>query len=152
MRSSLATSHCFTLLVFASVSACVRACVRALQYYTAEWEPAFLRQAREFPFFPLLPREARGWIAVSRSRHAGPGPGTMTVTTQARATTSATVMRLERERERERALLGTISITGWSRAAARPADRRHGCLARGPMWALYGRFTTVTLSSAVTRA
>ena len=28
----------------------------------------------------------------------------------------------ERERERERALLGTISITGWSRA--RPADRR----------------------------
>jgi hypothetical protein len=31
----------------------------------------------------------------------------------------------ERERERERALLGTISITGWSRA--RPADRR--CLA-----------------------
>ena len=31
----------------------------------------------------------------------------------------------EREREKERALLGTISITGWSRA--RPADRR--CLA-----------------------
>ena len=31
----------------------------------------------------------------------------------------------ERERERERALLGTISITGWSRA--RPADRR--CMA-----------------------
>ena len=31
-----------------------------LQYVTAEWEPAFLRpgQAREFPFFPLLPREA----------------------------------------------------------------------------------------------
>ena len=29
-----------------------------VQYYTAEWEPAFLRQAREFPFFPLLPREA----------------------------------------------------------------------------------------------
>ena len=28
-----------------------------LQYFTAEWEPAFLRQAREFPFFPLLPRE-----------------------------------------------------------------------------------------------
>ena len=24
----------------------------------AEWEPAFLRQAREFLFFPLLPREA----------------------------------------------------------------------------------------------
>ena len=31
----------------------------------------------------------------------------------------------EREREKERALLGTISITGWSRA--RPGDRR--CLA-----------------------
>ena len=30
----------------------------ALQYVTAEWEPAFLRQAREFTFFPLLPREA----------------------------------------------------------------------------------------------
>ena len=29
-----------------------------LQYFTAEWEPAFLRQAREFLFFPLLPREA----------------------------------------------------------------------------------------------
>jgi len=29
-----------------------------IQYVTAEWEPAFLRQAREFPFFPLLPREA----------------------------------------------------------------------------------------------
>ena len=29
-----------------------------LQYVTAEWKPAFLRQAREFLFFPLLPREA----------------------------------------------------------------------------------------------
>ena len=29
-----------------------------LQYVIAEWEPAFLRQAREFPFFPFLPREA----------------------------------------------------------------------------------------------
>ena len=29
-----------------------------LQYVTAEWEPAFLRQAREFLFFSLLPREA----------------------------------------------------------------------------------------------
>ena len=26
-----------------------------VQYYTAEWKPAFLRQAREFLFFPLLP-------------------------------------------------------------------------------------------------
>jgi len=31
---------------------------RNVQYVTAEWEPAFLRQAREFLFFPLLPREA----------------------------------------------------------------------------------------------
>ena len=29
-----------------------------VQYDCAEWEPAFLRQAREFPFLPLLPREA----------------------------------------------------------------------------------------------
>ena len=29
------------------------------KYFTAEWEPAFVfRQAREFLFFPLLPREA----------------------------------------------------------------------------------------------
>ena len=31
---------------------------RQVQYDSAEWEPAFLRQAREFLFFPLLPREA----------------------------------------------------------------------------------------------
>ena len=30
----------------------------AIQYFTAEWESAFLRQAREFPFFPLIPMEA----------------------------------------------------------------------------------------------
>ena len=35
-----------------------------LQYYTAEWEPAFLRQAREFPFFPLLPREASKSVPI----------------------------------------------------------------------------------------
>ena len=35
-----------------------------LQYVTAEWEPAFLRQAREFPFFPLLPREASKRVPV----------------------------------------------------------------------------------------
>ena len=29
-----------------------------VQYDSAEWKPAFLRQAREFLFFPLLPREA----------------------------------------------------------------------------------------------
>ena len=32
--------------------------VCSLQYDSAEWEPAFLRQAREFLFFPLLLREA----------------------------------------------------------------------------------------------
>ena len=32
-------------------------CTEIVQYVTAEWELAFLRQAREFPFFPLLPRE-----------------------------------------------------------------------------------------------
>jgi len=29
-----------------------------VQYDSAEWEPAFLRQVREFLFFPLLPRKA----------------------------------------------------------------------------------------------
>ena len=29
-----------------------------IQYDSAKWKPAFLRQAREFLFFPLLPREA----------------------------------------------------------------------------------------------
>ena len=31
----------------------------AVQYVTAEWELAFLRQAREFLFFPLLPRRGK---------------------------------------------------------------------------------------------
>ena len=35
-----------------------------LQYDSAEWEPAFLRQAREFPFFPLLPREASKQVPI----------------------------------------------------------------------------------------
>ena len=38
-----------------------------IQYVTAEWEPAFLRQAREFLFFPgvnLLPREASKWVPI----------------------------------------------------------------------------------------
>ena len=35
-----------------------------LQHVTAEWEPAFLRQAREFPFFPLLPREASKSVPI----------------------------------------------------------------------------------------
>ena len=35
-----------------------------LQYDSAEWEPAFLRQAREFPFFPLLPREASKRVPI----------------------------------------------------------------------------------------
>ena len=30
----------------------------SLQYDSAEWEPTFLRQAKEFLRFPLLPREA----------------------------------------------------------------------------------------------
>ena len=29
-----------------------------VQYNSAEWELTFLRQAREFPFLPLLPKEA----------------------------------------------------------------------------------------------
>ena len=36
----------------------------SIQYVTAEWEPAFLRQAREFPFFPLLPREASKRVPI----------------------------------------------------------------------------------------
>jgi len=35
-----------------------------VQYVTAEWEPAFLRQAREFLFFPLLPREASKSVPI----------------------------------------------------------------------------------------
>ena len=45
-----------TILMRASVSP--RKMETLLQYDSAEWEPAFLRQAREFLFFPLLPREA----------------------------------------------------------------------------------------------
>ena len=36
----------------------------SLQYVTAEWEPAFLRQAREFLFFPLLPREVSKRVPI----------------------------------------------------------------------------------------
>ena len=36
----------------------------SLQYDSAEWEPAFLRQAREFLFFPLLPREASKRVPI----------------------------------------------------------------------------------------
>ena len=35
-----------------------------IQYVTAEWEPAFLRQAREFLYFPLLPREASKRVPI----------------------------------------------------------------------------------------
>ena len=38
--------------------------VQAVQYDSAEWEPAFLRQAREFLFFPLLPREASKSVPI----------------------------------------------------------------------------------------
>ena len=37
---------------------------KAVQYVTAEWKPAFLRQAREFLFFPLLPREASKSVSI----------------------------------------------------------------------------------------
>ena len=36
----------------------------SVQYDSAEWESAFLRQAREFLFFPLLPREASKRVPV----------------------------------------------------------------------------------------
>ena len=35
-----------------------------IQYDSAEWEPAFLRQARDFLFFPLLPREASKRVPI----------------------------------------------------------------------------------------
>ena len=38
--------------------------IQLIQYVTAEWEPAFLRQAREFLFFPLLPREASKRVPI----------------------------------------------------------------------------------------
>ena len=47
-----------------------------VQYVTAEWKPAFLRQAREFLFFPLLPREASKWVSIfvaTRFHASSPG-------------------------------------------------------------------------------
>jgi hypothetical protein len=38
--------------------------VCSIQYDSVEWEPAFLRQAREFLFFPLLPREASKRVPI----------------------------------------------------------------------------------------
>jgi len=35
-----------------------------IQYDSAEWKQAFLSQAREFLFFPLLPREASKWVSI----------------------------------------------------------------------------------------
>ena len=35
-----------------------------IQYVSAEWESAFLRQAREFPFLPLLPSEASKSVPI----------------------------------------------------------------------------------------
>ena len=35
-----------------------------IQYVTAEWEPVFLRQAREFLFFPFIPREASKRVPI----------------------------------------------------------------------------------------
>ena len=37
---------------------------RPVQYITAEWEPAFLRQARESLFCPLLPREENKRVTI----------------------------------------------------------------------------------------
>ncbi len=50
-----------SMFVFISLSFCRSRpddIVFSLQYDSAEWKPAFLRQAREFLCFPLLPREA----------------------------------------------------------------------------------------------
>ena len=38
-----------------------------IQYVTAEWKLAFLRQAREFLFFPLLPWEASKRVSIFES-------------------------------------------------------------------------------------
>ena len=40
-----------------------------LQYVTAEWAPAFQRQAREFPFLPLLPRGGKQVSSHFRQRN-----------------------------------------------------------------------------------
>jgi hypothetical protein len=45
-------------------SASTRTVIIAIQYVTAEWAPAFLRQAREFLFFPLLAREASKRVPI----------------------------------------------------------------------------------------
>ena len=37
---------------------------KSIQYDSAEWEPAFLRQAGEFLFFPLLRREASKRVPI----------------------------------------------------------------------------------------
>jgi len=46
------TMYMYILYVYVRIHTCV------IQYDSAEWKPAFLRQAREFLFFPLLSREA----------------------------------------------------------------------------------------------
>ncbi len=38
-----------------------------IQYDSAEWKLAFLRQAREFLFFPLLPWEASKRVSIFES-------------------------------------------------------------------------------------
>jgi len=66
----------------------------------------------------LPPPERAGRRSVTRATH-GPANGYVRSTPGLRLAGGTPS---PRERERERALLGTISITGWSRA--RPADRR----------------------------
>jgi len=65
----------------------------------------------------LAPGEAQELQADIRQILRAGGEGSVAATQL--ALVEPTLLR-ERERERERALLGTISITGWSRA--RPAD------------------------------
>ena len=49
-----------------------------LQYDPTEWEPAFLRQAREFLFFPLPPSEASKRVPIfdrgTRTKQQGSDP------------------------------------------------------------------------------
>ena len=54
----------FTLKIDKIIDAIFATDTSFLQYVSAEWEPAFLRQAREFPFFPLLPREASKSVPI----------------------------------------------------------------------------------------
>ena len=60
MQCMHACSVCIRICMYMCLCICMYRWMidREIQYVTAEWKPAFLRQAREFLFFPLLPREA----------------------------------------------------------------------------------------------